>query len=116
MVSSMMLPLMPFGDAAQNSDGGIGGDRARGAELIKQLGCGACHLIPGIMGAKGRVGPSLSQVAERVYIAGVLRNTPDNMVAWLRHPQSIVPNNAMPEMGLTELQARDIASYLYTLR
>jgi hypothetical protein len=26
-----------------------------------------------------------------------------------------VPNNAMPDMGLSEQQARDVASYLYTL-
>jgi hypothetical protein len=41
-------------------------------------------VIPGIEGANGLVGPSLSQVGDRVYIAGVLRNTPDNMVVWLR--------------------------------
>jgi cytochrome c1 len=37
------------------------------------------------------------------------------MVVWLRNPQSIVPNNAMPDMGLSEQQARDVASYLSTL-
>jgi hypothetical protein len=96
MLAILSLPLMLVGcgDASQNSDGWIGGDRVRGAELIKQLGCGACHVIPGIKGAKGLVGPSLSEVGNRVYIAGVLRNTPDNMIAWLRDPQSIVANNA----------------------
>jgi cytochrome c2 len=31
-------------------------------------------------------------------------------------PQRIVPGNAMPDMGLNERQARDIAAYLYTLQ
>ena len=46
----------------------------------------------------------------------MLRNTPDNMTAWLRDPQKIVPNNAMPDVGLDEQQARDVAAYLSTLQ
>jgi cytochrome c2 len=113
----LFLPPMFFGyaGAAQSSNDASGGAAARGAKLIEELGCGACHVIPGIHGANGLVGPSLSQVGKRIYIAGVLRNTPDNMIRWLRHPQAIVPNNAMPDMHLSEQQARDIASYLYTL-
>ena len=49
-------------------------------------------------------------------IAGMLRNEPRHLVTWLRHPQQVVPGNAMPEMGLDERDARDIAAYLYTLR
>ena len=108
--------LFGCGEEAESATASLGGhDKTQGAELTKQLGCGSCHVIPGIEGANGLVGPSLSQVGDRVYIAGVLRNTPDNMVVWLRNPQSIVPNNAMPDMGLSEQQARDVASYLYTL-
>jgi cytochrome c1 len=54
-------------------------------------------------------------MGKRVYVAGVLRNTPDNMMAWLRDPQRVVPNNAMPDLGLNEQQARDIAAYLFAL-
>ena len=50
--------------------------------------------------ATGLVGPPLVHMGSRIYIAGVLRNTPDNMIAWLRNPQAIVPGNAMPNMGL----------------
>jgi cytochrome c1 len=38
------------------------------------------------------------------------------MIAWLRNPQKILPGNAMPDMQLTQEQARDIAAYLYTLK
>jgi cytochrome c len=37
-------------------------------------------------------------------------------VQWITVPQSIEPNTAMPSLGVTEGQARDIAAYLYTLR
>lgn len=92
------------------------GDPQAGAELIAATGCGSCHIIPGITGAEGLVGPPLNHMARRIYIAGLLRNTPDNMVTWLRDPQSVVPGNAMPDMELDEQQARDITAYLYTLR
>jgi cytochrome c1 len=72
--------------------------------------------VPGIADANGHVGPPLTQIGRRIYIAGLLRNNPDNLVAWLRDPQRIVPGNAMPDMGMSEADARAIAAYLDTLR
>jgi putative membrane protein len=92
------------------------GNARHGAALIRQFGCGSCHLVPGIDGAMGVVGPPLMQVGRRIYIAGVLRNTPPNLVRWLRDPQLVVPGNAMPNMHIDEPDARDVAAYLYTLR
>ncbi|HVV65939.1 MAG TPA: cytochrome c oxidase assembly protein [Rhizomicrobium sp.] len=92
------------------------GDAARGAGLIGYYGCGACHSIPGIAGADAMVGPPLDHFARRVYIAGVLRNTPDNLALWIHDPQAVIPGNVMPIMGVDKRDARDIAAYLYTLR
>lgn len=94
----------------------FGGDPHRGATLIRQYGCGSCHTIPGINGADGLVGPPLTRMGARIFVAGLLRNTPDNMARWLMNPQQVVPGNAMPDMGLSEKQARDVAAYLATLR
>ena len=93
-----------------------GSDAKRGPQLIREFGCAACHSVPGVGGADGNVGPPLSRFGDRTYIAGMLRNTPPNLVRWIRDPQGVVPGNAMPNMGVTEAQARDIAAYLYTLR
>jgi len=43
-------------------------------------------------------------------------NTPANLFRWIRTPQQVEAGTAMPNLGVTEEQARDIASYLYTLR
>ncbi len=94
----------------------IGGDARRGPDLIVAYGCAGCHTIPGVAAAHGNVGPPLTRFGDRTYIAGMLRNTPSNLVRWIRDPQGVVPGNAMPNMGVTEAQARDIAAYLYTLR
>ncbi len=94
----------------------IGGDARRGSMLITSFGCGGCHRVPGVDGARGNVGPPLTRFGSRTYIAGMLRNTPSNLVRWIRDPQAVVPGNAMPNMGVSEAEARDIAAYLYTLR
>jgi cytochrome c oxidase assembly factor CtaG len=93
-----------------------GGTPSRGKEAIRSYGCPACHTIPGIQGAKRLVGPPLSGIASRSYIAGVLSNTPTHMIEWLRNPPGIDSKTAMPNMDVTERDARDIAAYLYTLR
>jgi len=95
---------------------GFGGDPTRGAQLITQAQCGACHAIPGIDNANGLVGPPLTHFARRTMVAGLLPNTPDNLVHWVRDPQSVTPGNAMPSSGLSAQEARDVAAYLYTLR
>lgn len=92
-----------------------GGNPVRGAELIESYGCPACHTIPGIKGADALVGPPLTAWAERVYIAGALANTPENLLRWLQNPQEIEPGTAMPDLGVTEQGARDIGAYLYSL-
>jgi len=87
-----------------------------GRRLIQEHACGSCHEIPGIVGARGRVGPPLARMGQRSFVAGMLRNTPDNMIFWLLHTQDVVPGNAMPATGLTEQEAADVAAYLGSLK
>jgi cytochrome c2 len=88
----------------------------QGRLLLQQFGCGACHRIPGVAAAEGAVGPPLAGIAERVYLAGVLPNTPDNMVVWIRAPQDVDPLTAMPDLQVSEPHARAMVAYLYQLR
>jgi len=91
------------------------GEPQRGPEAIQRFGCGGCHDIPGIDGARGTIGPPLAAFGQRAYVAGEARNTPENLVHWIMHPHEIEAKTAMPEMGVGERDARDIAAYLYTL-
>ena len=92
-----------------------GGDAERGGVLIAAYGCGSCHVIPGIGGAEGVVGPPLTDWAARQWIVGNLWNEPANLVAWLDDPQAIEPGTAMPDQGVTAEEAAHMAAYLYTL-
>ncbi len=91
-----------------------GGDPVHAPELLRRYGCAGCHTISGIAGADGEVGPSLSGLVHRVYIGGVVTNTPDHLVQWIRSPQSLSPQSVMPPSGTSETEARDIAAYLYS--
>lgn len=82
----------------------------------QKCGCTACHTIPGIAGANGLVGPPLTGIATRVYLGGVLANTPDNMARWITHPRQVDEKTATPEMGVTAREARDITADLYSIR
>src|ERR1051326_1853576 len=84
-----------------------------GRRLIISYGCGSCHSIPGIPGANATVGPPLDHFYEQMYIAGQLSNTEATLIKWIQNPQEIVPGDAMPNLGVTEAQAKDIAAYLY---
>jgi cytochrome c2 len=87
----------------------------RGEDALGAYGCVHCHTIPGVHGADATVGPPLDDWADRAYVAGTLPNTPRNLVQWITAPQSVVPGNAMPDLGVPERTARDIAAYLYGL-
>jgi cytochrome c1 len=93
-----------------------GGDPGRGRVLTVRYGCSACHRTPGVWPAGEGVGPPLDNLSQRVYIGGVLLNTPANLVAWIVDPRAIDPLTAMPRTGISEPEARDVAAYLYSTR
>lgn len=93
-----------------------GGDAARGAQAIGTYGCGYCHVIPGVHDATGTAAPPLESFGTRITIAGEAANTPDQLMAWIMDPRAIKPRTLMPNLGVRAADARDIATYLYTLR
>ena len=114
-IALILVPLVVW-SCDQPQSPALGGNPQNGKLLLRQFTCGSCHVIPGVAAANGRVGPPLSGVAGRVYLAGVLPNTPQNMVEFIRAPQKADPKTAMPDMGVTEEHARDMVAYLYTLK
>jgi mono/diheme cytochrome c family protein len=84
----------------------------RGKVAMPQYACQSCHQIPGIIGARVQVGPALDDYGRRQYIAGYLPNTAANLALWLRATHKVKPLSAMPELGVSEQDAADIAAYL----
>jgi mono/diheme cytochrome c family protein len=92
------------------------GDVERGKQAVHQYACSACHTIPGVTSSFPHVGPPLAGIGGRALIAGVLANNPGNLARWLRETQQVKPGTAMPQLAMTEQDARDMAAYLATLR
>jgi len=112
----LMGAVILLAGCAPEQHAGALGDPRRGAAVILRGACGSCHAIPGIPLADGVAGPSLAGFGARATIAGVLANTPEHLVDWLRDPQRYVPGGAMPTEVRSEQDTRDAAAYLQTLR
>lgn len=106
----------PAGEPLSRPPAAAAGDVRAGFRAMEAHGCGACHVYPG----GGRetqafVGPPLDRWAQRSFIAGYLPNNQPNLVAWIMDPDSIRPGTAMPDLGVSEIDARDMAAYLLSL-
>lgn len=101
-------------------------DAKAGSQLFVSKTCVACHTIAGVPAALGLLGPNLTNLPARTSIAaGILENTPDNLVQWLQHTQSVKPGARMGTPGpsgayepvfggarLSDQEARQLAAYL----
>ena len=103
-------------DAGTTGTAQAGADAAKGQRLLAQYQCGSCHAIPGVAAARGMQGPSLEAFGKRSYIAGRIPNRADALARWISAPQSLVPDTAMPNMGVSNADARDMAAYLGRLQ
>lgn len=92
-----------------------GADAQAGLEVMRRVGCGSCHRIPGLDWPRGGLGPSLDGFAGQALIAGRLANRPDTLAAYVRNAPALTPGTTMPAMPISEKEARDVAAYLYTL-
>lgn len=90
------------------------GNMAAGKAALEDHGCVSCHSIPGVA-ESATVGPPLDRFGERAYIAGRLGNNQENLVRWIRHPKDVDPETAMPDLGVGEDDAINMAAYLLSL-
>lgn len=75
-------------------------------------GCSSCHVISEAQSSSGKVGPPLTGLGSRAYLAGRLPNTHENLVRWIRFPQQIAPGTLMPNMNVSESDAQEMAQML----
>lgn len=94
---------------------GVPGDPNAGRTLFATKGCPGCHTVQHVPTANGAVGPNLTNVVLRPTLGGDrLENTPDNMAHWIMDPPGMKPGTAMPNLGLNQQEARDIAAFLFS--
>lgn len=95
----------------------VTGDAAEGAQLFVSRACVTCHTIRGT-DAIGVIGPDLTHVGSRAFIAGgIMENNRDNVSAWLRDPLGLKPGNKMIlPVELSEEDIRLLTAYVMALK
>jgi cytochrome c oxidase subunit II len=92
-----------------------GGEAAAGKAIFTRSACVGCHTIRGV--SAGVLGPDLTHFGSRTTLgAGLRPNTPEHLTAWLRDPTALKPAVKMPNLGLSEPEARSLATYLLSLK
>jgi cytochrome c oxidase subunit 2 len=91
-------------------------EQAEGRKVFTSKPCASCHTIHGTS-ASASIGPDLTHLASRSYIAaGLLQNTRGSLAAWIADPQTIKPGNNMPNVPLTANELRAVSAYLAALK
>lgn len=90
-------------------------DVAAGRHIFETQACVSCHTVTGTP-AKGTYGPDLTHLMSRATIAaGAADNTPANLRAWIKDPDTFKPGAHMPAMQLSGEQINQVVAYLTTL-
>jgi cytochrome c oxidase subunit 2 len=88
----------------------------RGKAVFESVSCAMCHTVQGTL-AQGRHAPDLTHLASRQTLAaGTLRNTPQELAAWIADPQKLKPGTNMPATPLSPQDLQAVVSYLGTLQ
>jgi cytochrome c1 len=118
LLLALVLAACGESEAERHARQITGGDPGNGLGLVRKYGCNSCHMVPGAPGAKtgAKAGPPFEGVGSRPTLAGGLPNTPENLIRWIRNPQSVSRGTQMPNLGVSEQDSRDLAAFLYTLR
>jgi cytochrome c oxidase subunit II len=91
-------------------------ERKHGEQVFFSSPCVMCHTVRGTS-AGGRVGPDLTHVGSRRYIAaGTLETTRGNLAAWIVDPQRIKPGANMPIIKVPPQDLNALAHYLEGLK
>jgi len=90
--------------------------QAEGRKVFTSKPCAACHTVQGTSAA-ATIGPDLTHVASRRYIAaGLLQTTRGSLAAWIADPQTLKPGNNMPDVPLTATELQAVSAYLAALK
>ena len=92
---------------------------ARGKQLVIQRGCLGCHKY---RDRGGNLGPDITHVGDKTvhdfdfkHVSGE-HSVLNWLTAHFKSPAAVVPETLMPDMGLSDDQAHDLAVYMLSLK
>jgi cytochrome c oxidase subunit 2 len=88
---------------------------AEGKAVYTRSACVGCHTIRGV--SAGTLGPDLTHFGSRaLFGAGLWPTTAEHLVPWLKDPPALKPGAKMPNLNLSDAEARALAAYLLDLK
>jgi mono/diheme cytochrome c family protein len=90
------------------------GNAASGKKIVDQVGCKGCHVVGDDLrmrqdrGTSYDIAPELTRVGSKA--------NPDWIFEWIKNPRGVNPDARMPNLRLTDQEARDVTAYLLTLK
>jgi len=85
----------------------------RGKQVFQSSSCAMCHSIQGVDFAGAQHAPDLTHLASRQTLAaGTLKNTREDLSAWIRNPQLFKPGVNMPATPLSQEDLDAVVAYL----
>jgi len=91
------------------------GDAVQGKDVFARNACVGCHTIRGV--SAGTLGPDLTHFGGRaLFGAGLWPTNPENVAAWVKDPPALKPGAKMPNLHLSDADARAVAAYLVGLK
>jgi len=92
----------------------LGGNAAEGKKLFETVGCQDCHVAQGFTKVREARGTSYDIAPELTRVGS--KDNPDWLFDWVKNPRHFNPETRMPNLRLTDGEARNIVAYLTTLK
>jgi cytochrome c oxidase subunit II len=98
----------------QPASSGVAASEDSGYKLFMDR-CAGCHAVKGT-DAAGPHAPDLTHLNSRKWLAaGLLTNTPDNLMNWITRAQQLKPGSRMPSIYLSEAEGEALSAFLSKL-
>jgi cytochrome c2 len=113
-VTAYLISVSARSEYRNSGDNPTGGNTQRGKQLVETAGCLACHAIAENTKVRETRGTSYDIAPELTRVGS--KTNPAWLYDWIRNPRRFNPTTKMPNLRLTDGEARDIVSYLITLK
>ena len=122
ILNLLMLPItlaISFSVSADGTPAAAAATSAKALDpiaVMRERGCTACHIIPGIPEARGTMGPTLKGLGKRKrLVARTLTNNDKNMRRWLKNPKAVKSDTMMPNVGLSDDEVETLIKHFHSL-
>jgi len=88
----------------------VGGDAGRGKSIFESVGCRACHTLGNDSKVREKRGTSYDIAPELTRVGSKV--SPDWIYDWVRNPRHYNPTTKMPNLRLTDREAKDVTAFL----